>query len=94
MYRDLGKSKLYGKYLDPEQPNYDQLVQGIVATLATDAMAPGAGLEGSSSSDGSNFPFGGLLNIFYQKPKYLLLFFDIQTINIFTELFCKAWYVQ
>lgn len=34
----------------------------MIPTLASNAMAPGAGLEGSSSLDGSNFPFDGLLS--------------------------------
>src|SRR5690606_14505207 len=62
MTGDTIRAKVYGKYLDPEQPNYNQLLQGIVATVASNAMAPGAGLEGSSASEGSNFPFDGLLS--------------------------------
>ncbi len=33
-------------------------------------------------------------DFFYQKPKYLLLVFDIQIVDIFTELFCEAWHIQ
>ena len=61
MTGDTIRAEVFGKYLDPEQENYAILIQDIIATVATNAIAPGAGLEAGASTDGKSFLLGNAL---------------------------------